>query len=67
MDYFKELFTISGRDEMDMILEKVQGRGPPHMNEMLAVPVATEEVVAALKHMHPTKSPGSDGMPTLFL
>ena len=36
------------------------------MNTELTRGFTKEEVVAALKQLHPTKSPGPDGMATLF-
>lgn len=51
---------------MSFLMEKVQERVTLQMNEKLAAPFTTEEVMAALKHMHPTKPPGPDEIPTLF-
>ena len=36
------------------------------MNEELLAEFKSDEVVSALKQMHPTKSPGPDGMSPIF-
>lgn len=36
------------------------------MNKALTKPFTAEEVVIAIKHMHPTKAPGPDGMTPFF-
>lgn len=51
---------------MHEVLNTVKGRVTEEMNNMLTAPYTSEEVVKALKEMHPTKAPGPDEMPALF-
>lgn len=66
MSHFSSLFTTNGNDDMQEVLEKVESRVSRDMNDMLKAPYTAEEVKIALKHMHPTKASGRDGMPALF-
>lgn len=66
LNYFKELFTSNADIDMQVVLYKVQGKVNEKMNVMLEAEYTEDEVKNVLKHMHPTKAPGPDGMPTLF-
>uniref|UniRef100_A0A803QJV0 Reverse transcriptase n=1 Tax=Cannabis sativa TaxID=3483 RepID=A0A803QJV0_CANSA len=48
------------------VLQAVQPKVSLGMNEALLQPFMEEEVVQAIKEMHPTKAPGEDGLPALF-
>ena len=51
---------------MESVLQAVQRKVTPHMNESLTYPYTTNEVRLALFQMHPSKSPGPDGMSPFF-
>ena len=68
LKYFDELFsTINPTDEdMDYPLEGIIERVSNAMNMVLNAEPTAEEVVGALKEMHPTKGPGPDGLHAIF-
>ena len=51
---------------MDTVLSSVDRVGTPEMNQSLFKPYIAEEVQRALFQMHPSKSPGPDGMSPFF-
>ena len=66
VDYFEELFTTTSPTVFDDFLTDVTPGITPQMNQRL-LGIATENKVRdALFMMHPEKTPGSDGMTTLF-
>ena len=66
-DYYKQLFTSSTSLDMDAIIESVDRVVTKGMAQSLTRPYTEEEVKTALFQMHPSKSPGHDGMsPFLF-
>lgn len=66
IDYFKTLFTSNNNVEFQQVLDKVENRVTPEMNEALSASYTRDEIVMALKQMHPSKAPGPDGMPAFF-
>ena len=64
--YFQELFSTAHPQNMESVLQAVQKQVTPHMNESLTYPYTTNEVRLALFQMHPSKSPGPDGMSPFF-
>ncbi|KAK6145492.1 hypothetical protein DH2020_022312 [Rehmannia glutinosa] len=67
----KEVNTISSlRDnqgvDMDRALTRVRTKVSAEMAMTLTQPFTADEVARALKHMHPFKSPGPDGMSPVF-
>lgn len=51
---------------IDHLLESVKARVTPEMNAQMSIPFTPDEVLYALNQMSPLKSPGPDGLPTLF-
>ena len=60
--YFQELFSMAHPQNMESVLQAVQRKVTPHMNESLTRPYTTDEVRLALFQMHPSKSPRPDDM-----
>ena len=66
-DYYKQLFTSSISLDMNAVIESVDWVVTKGMAQSLTRPYTEEEVKTALFQMHPSKSPGPDGMsPFLF-
>ncbi len=65
-DYFEELFTTSNPSRIDNTLLAVDGVVTPEMNRRLLLPYNAVEIKRALFQMHPSKSPGPDGMSCIF-
>ena len=65
-DYYRELFTTSNPVHMDNILNSVNRVVTEGMNETLTQPYTEDEVRQALFQMHPSKTPGLDGMSPFF-
>ena len=65
-NYFKELFTSGNLTNLNLVLNSVDRIITPNMNQTLLQPYTPDEVKRALFHMHPSKSPGLDGMSPFF-
>ena len=66
MQFYQDLFTTSGPNSFEEILEQIPQVVSTDMNQELTREFMAEEVEIALKQMAPLKSPGPDGMPPLF-
>lgn len=66
--YFTNLFASNNpsTDCFDMALQDVGRKVTDAMNEKLLEPFTREEVIRAIKQMHPSKEPGLDGFPAFF-
>ncbi|KAL5547185.1 hypothetical protein UlMin_006872 [Ulmus minor] len=66
--YFTNLFSSSSPHslDMDMVLNSLEGKVSPAMNEQLDGRFVAEDVRATIFQMAPSKSPGADGMSALF-
>ncbi|XP_057811697.1 uncharacterized protein LOC131025935 [Salvia miltiorrhiza] len=61
--YFRGLFTSGSPHNPSEVLQSIEPVVTDEMNGELTRPFTQEEIVLALKHMHPLKAPGPDGMP----
>ena len=66
IDYFKNIFSIEQPSDHKVKVEVMDVRITPEMNEKLLEEFREVEIRLALNQMHPTKSPGLDGMPSIF-
>ncbi len=65
-NYFANIFASSNPHSFEESLATVERKITPAMNQLLCAPYSAEEVRQALFQMHPSKSPGPDGMSCLF-
>ena len=66
LKYFKDIYSTSFPIDFEASLSAVNKRVSEAMNADLLKEFKEEEVWRALMQMHPTKSPGPDGMSPLF-
>ena len=64
--YYLGLFSSSNPLLLDLVLNVVEPRVSPAMNDDLDRPFEASEVLFALEQMDSTTGPGSDGLPPLF-
>ncbi|XP_050280875.1 uncharacterized protein LOC126721848 [Quercus robur] len=60
ISYFKKLYTTSQPDRIQEVVDAIDPKVSIEMNQTLIKQFTREEVEAALKEMHSTKSPGLD-------
>lgn len=65
-NYFQKLFLATNGIDMDIVLDKVDRLVTSNMNYTLIQDYTANEVKHALFQMHPSKSPGLDGMSPFF-
>ena len=66
LEYFTEIYSTTYPTEFEASLSVVGRKVSEAMNAELLREFKEEEVWRALMQMHPTKSPGSDGMSPIF-
>lgn len=66
VNYFQELFKSEGSHGTEAVVNAVNTRVTKHMNDLLTRPFTENEIVKALRQMHPSKAPGPDGMNPFF-
>lgn len=64
--YFDNLFTSSGVNNVEEVLDHIDCRVNDAMNTTLCAPYHESEMWNALKMMHPNKAPGPDRLNPLF-
>ena len=65
-EYFQQLYTTTNPNEIGAVLDKVDRVFTPDLNQNLLQPYTPDEIKRALLQMHPSKSPGLDGMSPFF-
>ena len=66
LKYFTEIYSTTFPIEFEVSLGAVDKKVSKAMNAKLLKEFKEEEVLQALMQMHPTKSPGPDGMSPIF-
>ena len=66
MSYFEKLYTTSHPSRIQEVIDTMEPKVSVEMNQNLIRQFTKEEVEAALKQMHPTKSPGPNSMSAVF-
>ena len=66
ISYFEEIYTTSWPNQIEEVTNLIPVKVTEGMNMELTRSFTKEEVLTALKQLHPTKSPGPDGMSALF-
>ena len=66
MEYFEKIYSTEHPSEYEVQVEDVERCITPEMNKYLLEAFGVEEVKYAINQMHPTKSPGPNGMSLLF-
>ncbi|XP_065634479.1 uncharacterized protein LOC136069649 [Quercus suber] len=64
-EYYTALFKTSHPKEFNEMLQAIQPKVTPQMNQMLDKAFTASEVHVALKQMHPLKAPGPDAFETM--
>lgn len=64
--FFKNLFTAEETEVDQEVWDALKCKVTPEINKQLMEPFTSDEVVTALRQMHPSKAPGPDGMPPYF-
>ncbi len=54
LGYYRDIFTSEGSNRLEEVMESVERRVTPEMNNMLTKPFQAEEVFTALQQMHPS-------------
>ena len=66
IDYFENMYKTASPTLMHEITAAIPTMVTEEMNESLNKNFTRKEVTIALKQIHPTKAPGSDGMSAIF-
>lgn len=65
-NYYKDLFTSNAGNRTEELLQSVPAKVSAEMNSSLLRPFTEEEIRSALNTIGDLKSPGADGMSSLF-
>ena len=64
--YFKDLFAATPTDNIEGVLQAIERRVTPQMNDRLTQQYTLDKVRTALFQMHPLKALGTDDMSPFF-
>lgn len=64
--YFQEVYTKDPTLTPDVVIESIEEKVTPEMNELLCAPFTNKEISDALFQIGPLKAPGTDGFPAHF-
>ena len=66
VDYFTKIYTSCSTNRIEEVINTIPTWVTDDMNAELTKTFSSEEVQRALHQIHPTKSPGPDGMSAIF-
>ena len=66
VSYFEDIYSTSNPSMVDEVTAAIPTMITEEMNTELSRCFTREEIVTALKQIHPTKSLGPDGMSAIF-
>ena len=66
ISYFKKLYSPAFPTRISEVLDAIPTKVTEEMNQSLIQEFTREEIEIALNQMHPTKTPGPDGMSATF-
>ena len=66
ISYFKKIFSTSSPSRINEVICALSRCVSDDMNTELTKTFTRDEVIIALKQLHPTKAPGPDGMSAIF-
>lgn len=66
VNYFQSIFQSNGATDASEVVDAIQPVVTDSMNGALTMEFQADEVIKALKQLHPKKAPGLDGTPPLF-
>ena len=66
VDYFENIYSTAFPTRVEEVIDAIPSKVTEEMNESLSLAFTREEVATALKQIHPTKTPGPDGMSAIF-
>nr|XP_023912601.1 uncharacterized protein LOC112024185 [Quercus suber] len=66
LSYFENIYTSSSPTGINEVINAIPRRVTDEMNSELTKTFTSEEVLKALKQLHPTKAPRPDGMSAIF-
>jgi len=66
ISYFDNIYSSSHPSQIEEVTDAIPSKVTAEINESLIREFTRDEVVVALKQIHPNKAPGPDGMSAVF-